>query len=635
MTSTKRMQLTHAPDRKRNRRQRGAALILTVIVIMVLTTLGIAMVTFTTTEERTASSYRDSAQVRLTAEAGVRIVQKLFETPLDRDLVPRYSDTAVADGSGWDYWGATESATETELNQIGIWRAARVGATPARYTGGSNVFFRPPFGSSWADVFAGTYAPSADVYDLKFNCRNPANNALITNWQTKCWLETNFNTMLENSSADWNLHVGRITEISFYAPPNVGDAAYGITTVRVTAEKRSSWPDGTLLARETLVAIIGDETPKPAVFGNGDVHMFGQNSDVGCGDGCMNIHGNGDVSYNGTVTGGETPVITASGDAPGTEGDGADELLPPEINPWDLKYKPTDTAELVKYFLVAARQLDAVWTDANPATPVDKTGRLCGNDNLSRCQDYNLEYAADGTVKTARSATGTAYLYRWNNTNKEWDECSSSAHPTNALGFGTCAGGPTFTVNRAADLDVTASPNMDNADLPFNITRVPRYQFVISSAPNGHILLVDGMFRKEGNNDGRASIVAVGSISNQSNSDWAPASTNGVLFVTGRDIDIQSNCCVPDNNPCTSSTADVQSWSGIWAAHEQIFSQSETSTTGIIVAENKVNYDTTVDSATQAISLAKASHRYLCGYPDWPWTLPTTPVILSMSTGTD
>jgi hypothetical protein len=616
------------------RRQRGAALILTVIVIMVLTTLGIAMVTFTTTEERTASTYRDSLQARSTAEAGVRIVQEMFRTPGNRNLLPLYSASASADDTtspiDWDYWGADEGATETQLNEIGIWRTARAGANPARYTGPSNRFFAGPFNSSWANVFGGTYSPSSDQYDLKFNCRNPANGNLITNWATTCWLETRLNAMLDNSSSNLNLQTGRITDISIYGPPEVDGEAYGIATVRVTAEKRDSWPDGNLLSRETLVAVIGDATPRPAIFGDGDVNILGQNSDEGCGDGCMNIHANGDVSYSGTISGGEVPMVTATGDAPGTDGDGASSLTAPEINPWDLAYKPTLTAELQVYYLAAARQLDAAWTDGNPSTPADKSGTPCGNDNLSTCQDYNLEFADDGTQKAVRSSAGTAYLYRWNITNSEWDLCSSG---TTSLAAGTCAGAPTFQVDRANDELIGTVT--DDADFPFATNRVARTEFQISNAPNGQIVLVDGMFRKQGNDDGQISVIAAGTISNQSNSDWWPAASSKILFISGRDIDIQSNCCVPDNNPCTSSVADIEEWSAIWAAHEQIFSQSNTATTGVIVAENHVNDDDTVDSSTQAIDLDKASHRYLCGMPDWPWALPTTPVIVSLTTAAD
>jgi len=206
--------------------QRGAALILTVIVIMVLTTLGMAMVAFTTTEERTATTYRDSLQTRALAEAGVRVVQEMFRTPQDSNLVPVYSSTAIADDTAnpktYHYWGADAgNVKDTQLNEIGIWRLDRAAANPARYSGNNNRFFYPPFTNTWAQTFGGSYNPGADNYDLKFSCRNPATGNLIANSETECWLNSKINALLV-ADTDYNLHPGRITDISFYAPPSVG-----------------------------------------------------------------------------------------------------------------------------------------------------------------------------------------------------------------------------------------------------------------------------------------------------------------------------------------------------------------------------------------------------------------------------
>src|SRR5947199_1856747 len=128
--------------------QRGAALILTVVVVMVLATLGLAMVGFTTTEERTATSYRDGLQARATAEAGVRLAEEMFRDPTNRLLVPLFSSTA-ADCSGGtpaaDYCGTDAATTETSLHTKGIWRASRAPISPARYAGAANVFVQGPF----------------------------------------------------------------------------------------------------------------------------------------------------------------------------------------------------------------------------------------------------------------------------------------------------------------------------------------------------------------------------------------------------------------------------------------------------------------------------------------------------------
>src|SRR5437660_3730341 len=208
--------------RLRPAKQRGAALILTVVVVMVLTTLGLAMVSFSTTEERTATSYRDGLQARATAEAGIRLAEEMFRDPTNRLLVPLFS-TVAADcaANTADYCGTDEASTETSLHTKGIWRASRSPISPARYAGAGNVFFQGPFNGDWGQTFGGTYSSTAasDKYDLKFNCTDPSNPATVVT-TTNCWLDNNFNTLLQTST-DWSLTTGKVTDISFYGPPNV------------------------------------------------------------------------------------------------------------------------------------------------------------------------------------------------------------------------------------------------------------------------------------------------------------------------------------------------------------------------------------------------------------------------------
>src|SRR5689334_20515831 len=100
--------------------ERGAALIITVIVIMVLMTLGLAMVAFTTTEERTATTYRDGLQAKEVAQAGVNIVTEMFRDPVDRKLVPLFStNSADCTAHTADYCGTDEATTEASLNTLG------------------------------------------------------------------------------------------------------------------------------------------------------------------------------------------------------------------------------------------------------------------------------------------------------------------------------------------------------------------------------------------------------------------------------------------------------------------------------------------------------------------------------------
>lgn len=604
-------------------RQRGAALIIVVVVIMVLTTLGMAMVTFTTTEERSASVYRDTLQTRAIAEAGVRIVQMMFADPDDTWLVPQH---------GTDYTGSTDADINASLASLGIFRADRSPIAPPYYSGSGSRFFRSPFGGAngWASAFGGTYSTVAadHKWDLRFTCSDP-DPAAPAYTVTDCWLNERINALL-TTNTDWKLNSGTIVDISFYAAPAelVGGIAsqYGITTVRVTAEKRGR--NNELLARETVEAIIGDNTPRPAVLGNGDIRFITQGG-VMCGNGCEQIHANGNAEV-GSVSGGQDPMVTATGTVTGGSGStqaGASSVTAPEINPWDLSFKPTSATELGKYYLLAARPLDAAWTDGNQATPADKSPRPCGlgtTTKLSRCQDYNLEYDAAGTEKPARTAAMTPAMYRWNIPREEWDLCSTGTTLT-------CAGSTlNFTVTPAADIAVAGTGETN--EIPYNATRVPRTNFRINTVENGATVLVDGMFEKSSPlGNPIMTIIAVGSIRFSTDTEWYPAMANRTMWITGRDVDVQSNCCLPSNT-CSVNLANNAAQS-IVAAHEQIFSQSQTALAGIVIAENRVAYDTT--TAGIALDIQRGDHAYTCGLPDWPWELPTKPVIFSLKSSTD
>jgi hypothetical protein len=617
--------------RLRPAKQKGAALILTVVVVMVLTTLGLAMVGFTTTEERTATSYRDGLQARATAEAGVRLAQEVFRDPTNRSLVPLFSSTAancVGSPSAADYCGTDATTTETSLHTKGIWRASRAPISPARYAGAANVFFQGPFNGDWGQTFGGTYSSTAanDKYDLKFNCTDPSNPATVV---ANCWLDTKFNALLQ-TDPDWSLTTGKITDISFYGPPSVNGKAYGICTVRVTAVKTDA--NGAVVAREVMEAVIGDAQPKPAVLGNGDIDFKTQAGHL-CGDGCENIHANGNAAVgsmttNGTYTGGQAPTVTATGTASGGSSarGGAGVIRAPEINPWDLAYKPTTTAELSKYYLAAARPLDTAWTD-NDLTN-NNAPRPCGINNLARCQDYNLEYDAAGSPKPARTATSNPVLYKWDSAKDGWSICSSG---TTLTGGVACPGAPTFTVARADDATPTGS-GADTSHIPFNVTRVPQTVFTIQSDQSGSTVLIDGQWYKNGNMDTIMTVIAVGSIVFHANSTWAPAMSNGVMWITGRDLYTHSNCCATSNT-CLDNML-TPAYASIIAAHEQILTDSQNALLGVMIAENRVNIDTTVNS-TLAIDSRQGDHGSLCDRPDWPWALPTIPTLLSLKSVPD
>ena len=615
--------------RLRPAKQRGAALILTVVVVMVLTTLGLAMVSFSTTEERTATSYRDGLQARATAEAGVRLAEEMFRDPTNRLMVPLFSSTVANCAGGTpaaDNCGTDEATTETSLHAKGIWRASRSPISPARYAGAANVFFQGPFNGDWGQTFGGTYSSTAanDKYDLKFNCTDPSNSATVVASAT-CWLDNNFNSLLQ-IDPDWSLTTGKITDISFYGPPAVNGKSYGICTVRVTAVKMDA--NGAVVAREVMEAVIGDAQPKPAVLGNGDI-VFKTSAGEACGDGCENIHANGNATV-GNISGGQDPMVSATGTVTGGSGStkpGAGTVRAPEINPWDLAYKPTTTAELSKYYLAAARPLDTAWTDLDPTTPAGGGPRPCGVNNLARCQDYNLEYDTAGNPKPARTALSLPVLYKWDSTKAGWTICSSG---TNLTGGVTCPGAPTFTVAPAADTVVGGGA--DTSHVPFNVNRVPQTVFTIQSDQSGSTVLIDGQWYKSGAMSTSMTVIAAGSIEFWSSSTWAPAMSNGVMWITGRDLYTHSNCCAPSNTCATNLSSP--SYAAIMAAHEQILTDSQNALMGVIVAENRVNLDTKVNS-TLAIDSQQGDHASLCDRPDWPWALPTIPMLLSLKSVPD
>ncbi|HJQ40598.1 MAG TPA: pilus assembly PilX N-terminal domain-containing protein [Thermoanaerobaculia bacterium] len=616
----------------RGRRQRGAALILTVIVIMVLTTIGIAMVTFTTTEERTASTYRDALQTRALAEAGVRVVQEMFRRPTERNLVPLFSGVATA-GSAYDYYGTTDTQIDDTLKALGIFRAVRAGRSPALYSGNSNRFFYPPFRDTWSQMFGGTYSPNPanDVFDMKFTCTTPTG---YTGTVTNCWLNNKINALLTDiaSGTDWNLHPGRITDISFYAPPSAGGNAYGITTVRVTAEKHTNADgSGPLLARETIVALIGDNTPEPAVLGNGAI-QFAPNGN-GCGDGCEQIHANGNANV-GTITGGPAPTVTATGTIAATGGStqpNSSYVTPPSINPWDDQYKPKDATDLNSFYLVTSRPLPVEWTDNVEGN--NPPSISCG---FSTCQDYGLEYQIIGgvistTAQTARTAAMIPHIYKWVNTSpKRWDDTPCTDKSGNTL---TC-NGLQFTVTPDADTD-SGSPGWtdDNASIPFNTKRVPNTEFHITDPLDGATVLVDGKFDKSANGswNPHMSIIAVGSMRLTSQTEWYPASnTQRVIWISGRDISISANCCAPANQCATNLATNLAQ--GIYATHEQFKQDSAfTALAGLIIAESLVNHDPLVPN-TYAIDIPhNGAHDYVCDLPPWNWTRPTSPTIFSLT----
>jgi len=81
-------------------------------------------------------------------------------------------------------------------------------------------------------------------------------------------------------------------------------------------------------------------------------------------------------------------------------------------------------------------------------------------------------------------------------------------------------------------------------------------------------VLIDGQWYKNGNMDTTMTVIAAGSIRFHANSTWAPAMSNGVMWIAGRDLYTHSNCCAPSNTCATNLGSP--SYAAIMAAHEQI-----------------------------------------------------------------
>lgn len=628
---------------RRDHEARGAALVVTLIVTLMLSMLGMAVVSYSANEEKTAASWRDRAEVSQAARAGIRIAQRMFEAPDDALVVPIHG---------------THFTSETDLSRIGVFRTTR-GAVGSRYSGTDERLFRGPFRDGWERMFAGVRDPSSstDWYDLRFSCIDPDGDAIAT---AECWLDTHINALLGH-------HGGapspKITELSFYAPPTLDGRRFGYATVRVTARKLDG--RNRIVASETLEAVLGNAIVQPSILTDGSIEVVEGRF---CGD-CQRMHANGDIdATSGSFFSGARPSVSAAGEVRiGTSSStpepasGAGRIEPPAINPWDLLYRPTSAESLSKYYLLTSREPSAEWTDGDPATATP--ARDCGP---SRCQDYGLEYTAADVERPPRSDGDQGRLYRWNEAAGNWDllaETTGDAVPReNALTIGSAR----FDFWPHADL-VVPGPS-DGAHIPFNRGRAPAASFRLSAplvpAPDddaqGVTILVDGGVMIEapaGASDSelreawRVSIVAAGSIHFAASSHLDPALPNRVMLIAGRDITIDgelnstlaSACCTGAPLHLTApEDAELAASSAIIAAHEQIMISGSATVLGVLVAENEINLDDDRDTSgfrsasstlmgSRAMYLAAGfRHARSCSVPVWPWPEPTRAAVLSL-----
>jgi hypothetical protein len=199
---------TKRTDRKRRRRDRGSALLVSLMVMVGLSLLGLSFVAISETENAISVNERNKAQTAALAEAGAKAVVQWFQDPSTMDkrsLLP---------------------ANDPDF---------KVERTVSGYKGfykPSGLLFELPYGPREPDLLFGD-EQHADVVIV--DGRNADSTAFIKQFN---------DTMFTGTDA------GRVTAIRIYAPPNVGGnlingfwvagQRYGVATIAVTAEKRNN-----------------------------------------------------------------------------------------------------------------------------------------------------------------------------------------------------------------------------------------------------------------------------------------------------------------------------------------------------------------------------------------------------------
>lgn len=621
--------------------ERGSALVLSLLVSLLLLLLVLGLGALADTDGHQAKLHAERLQADALARSGVEVVLAMFRDP-EGPLLPQR-------GIDW--------TTEAELQAIGLHRSPRdhVGV---RYEGNAGRLLAGPFLDDWSRVFAGT----PEEPDLVFECLDADGEPLVEG----CWLDEEINALLLGDPSLGTAR-GRISRIALSAPPVRDGQMYGIATVEVEAERRV----GAGVTVATVVAIVGSQDQEPTMLVDGTLEL--EASIDACGDGCLWLHANEDAVFGGaaTLNGGDPTLSVAGaldvsshllGEPPPEEN--AEQVEPPQVNPWDLRYKPTTTARLDKYFLFASREPHPFWTDGDPDTVTPSYA--CG---LSECQDYGLSYAAGPTgehLLTERDREPIASIYQWDEARQNWDllQTVPSGSSFDFLGHD-------FRYDFRPDTDLSLlldaegrTVDADEADPPFNKARLPSTTFKTQSSLRpedlddpiqGVTLLVDGAFWigssagggcEESDPPWFVSIVADGSVYLGSQSELQAALENRVLIVSGRDFLAgaalnnscwQGFCDDPDDLPAPGMTALPV----IIAVHEQFRIDAGNEFVGIVVVENEVDFDTgrvlsgfkTPDTLRHAPLSFGGSTRYAyeCDSLDWPFPSPTRPRLLGIS----
>jgi hypothetical protein len=200
--------------RRRGRRDRGSALLVSLMVMVGLSLLGLSFVAISETENAISVNERNKTRTTALAEAGAKAAVQWFQDPdtmKARDLLPE--------------------------NDFLNFKTERLSSGYKGYYKPAGNLFDTPFGPQDQDLFFGD-EDHADV--LIVDGRNQKSTDFLKK----------FNETLFYQDPNANEGPGRIVAIRVYAPPIVGGnlvngfyvagQRYGLATIAVTAEKRSS-----------------------------------------------------------------------------------------------------------------------------------------------------------------------------------------------------------------------------------------------------------------------------------------------------------------------------------------------------------------------------------------------------------
>ena len=201
---------------RRRRGDRGSALLVSLMVMVGLSLLGLSFVAISETENAISVNERNKAQTTVLAEAGAKAVVQWFQDP------------ATADARGL-----------LPDNDFENFKTSRTVTAYAGYYKPSGYLFDTPFGPRDQDMFFGD-EEHADVIIVEG--RNDASDEFLEAFNKAIFFR--------KDDDDTGEDTGRIVAIRVYAPPIVGGnlvngfwvagQRFGVATVAVTAEKRSS-----------------------------------------------------------------------------------------------------------------------------------------------------------------------------------------------------------------------------------------------------------------------------------------------------------------------------------------------------------------------------------------------------------